>query len=88
LADADGGVLIGRSWLAQDDGPGWDELRARIAATPRPVFPLQGRDITALGIAPGPRVGEVLAAVRGWWWDGGCVADFDACRARALELIG
>jgi poly(A) polymerase/tRNA nucleotidyltransferase (CCA-adding enzyme) len=83
LADADAETLIAQSWLAQDNTPGWEALRARLAAMPRPVFPLHGRDITALGIPPGPRVGEILHEVRAWWLAGGCMADAAACRAEA-----
>jgi poly(A) polymerase/tRNA nucleotidyltransferase (CCA-adding enzyme) len=79
LADGDKAVLIGRSWLAQDGRPGWDRLRARIAAMDVPVFPLLGRDVTALGLPPGPVVGEALAAVRAWWMGAGCLADRAAC---------
>ncbi|MDD2795979.1 CCA tRNA nucleotidyltransferase [Acidocella sp.] len=82
LAEAPGEILIGRSWLSQDDRPGWDDLRARIAAMARPVFPVQGRDVVALGVPPGPGVGRVLDAVRRWWLAGGCVADARACLAR------
>jgi poly(A) polymerase len=34
---------------------------------PRPDFPLRGTDVLALGIAPGPAVGELLAQVEAWW---------------------
>ena len=88
LADKDAETLIARTWLSQDETSGWDELRARIAITTRPVFPLQGRDVTALGIPPGPRVGEVLAAVRVWWRQGSCIANLDACVAKAKSYIG
>jgi poly(A) polymerase/tRNA nucleotidyltransferase (CCA-adding enzyme) len=79
LAGEDGEMLMARSWLAQDDMPGWDGLRARIGAMARPVFPLQGRDVVALGVAPGEAVGTVLLEVRRWWMDGGCVADKQLC---------
>jgi poly(A) polymerase/tRNA nucleotidyltransferase (CCA-adding enzyme) len=82
LAVEDRPHLIARTWLAQDDTPGWDELRDRIAALPRPVFPLQGRDVAAAGFPPGPRIGQILAEIHGWWMAGGCVADAEACRAR------
>lgn len=78
-------VLIGRVWLADDGDPRWAALRARLAAVPRPVFPLAGRDAVRLGVPPGPRVGVLLAAVRDWWLAGGCTADAAACRAR-LEV--
>jgi poly(A) polymerase len=84
LAEEPAGILVDRSWLGQDERPGWADLRARLTAMERPVFPLQGRDITRLGVGPGARVGEVLRAVRAWWKAGGCVADAGACRARVL----
>jgi poly(A) polymerase/tRNA nucleotidyltransferase (CCA-adding enzyme) len=87
LAGADQAVLMARTWLGQDERPGWDDLRARIEAMTRPVLPVQGRDIMAMEIPPGPEVGEILAAVRDWWMAGGCVADAAACRAEARRLI-
>jgi poly(A) polymerase len=59
-------------------------LRCRIEAAEIPGFPLQGRDLVAAGMAPGAAMGEMLAAVRAWWWDGGCIADRAAC----LEHVG
>lgn len=89
LADFPAEVLIGRSWWApEDDRAG---LRARLATLPRPVFPLKGRDVLALGVAPGPRIGQALAATRAWWRMGGCVADRASCLddlARRLAAPG
>ena len=48
-----------------------------------PTFPLGGDDVTPLGIAPGPRVGQLLAAVRRWWEEG----DFKAERAQCLAHL-
>jgi poly(A) polymerase len=80
LADCEKSILIDRSWLAGGGAPEWAALRARLAALPRPVFPLEGRDVLALGEAEGPRVGTLLRGVRRWWLDGGCTAAPDACR--------
>jgi poly(A) polymerase/tRNA nucleotidyltransferase (CCA-adding enzyme) len=91
LADTDPAILIGRTWLVQaaeaDDAAAWSALRDRIAAMQRPVFPLEGRDVLAMGLAPGPRVGVLLRDVRGWWLEGGCVASAAACRHRLTELL-
>jgi poly(A) polymerase len=87
LADTPADILIGRAWLAGDGSKPWAEVRGRLAATPAPPFPLEGRDVLALGVAPGPRVGELLRAVRGWWLRGGCVADPAACRAELARLV-
>ncbi len=53
---------------------------------PCPTFPLAGRDVAALGIPPGPRIGRLLAAVRAWWEAGDFTADRAACLARLKEL--
>jgi poly(A) polymerase/tRNA nucleotidyltransferase (CCA-adding enzyme) len=86
LADDEAEILVARTWLAQRDAAGCDELRKRVAAMPRPVFPLQGRDVLALGIAAGPRVGEILGAARAWWWENGCVDDLERCLEKARNI--
>ncbi|MCB5944140.1 CCA tRNA nucleotidyltransferase [Acidocella sp. KAb 2-4] len=73
--------LVDRVWLHGGAGPEWAGLRARLAGMARPVFPLQGRDLTGLGIPPGPGLGAVLREAEAWWLAGGCVADAAACRA-------
>ena len=73
-------------WDGPDDAA-WAAWRRRLAETPVPVFPLQGRDALALGAAPGPAVGRLLEAVRGWWLDGGCAAGRDECLARLSGLM-
>ena len=87
LADAPPGALSGRAWIAGDAGAEWDALRARLAALPRPVFPIVGRDALALGLPPGPAVGELLRDVRTWWMDGGCRANAAACRAELARRV-
>ena len=87
LADYDAALLIGCLWLREADGTRYAALRARLAAMPKPVFPLEGRDLLALGVAQGPRVGALLRAVRAWWIDGGCAADAEACRAEARRRL-
>lgn len=87
LAEISGDVLVARSWLQGGDDAAWSELRARLASLPCPVFPVQGRDLVALGIEPGPRLGQSLAAIRRWWMAGGCVADRVACLAWGQENL-
>ena len=75
--------------LAADGGmeqPRLAELLALAAIWKPPRFPLKGRDVTALGIAPGKRVGELLAAMREWWEAGDFSADRAACLARLKEI--
>jgi poly(A) polymerase len=56
-------------------------LRASAAAWRPVTFPLKGRDVTALGLPPGPHVGRLLAAVEAWWEEGDFQADRRACLA-------
>ena len=81
-------MLIDRCWLAGGAAPEWAVLRARLAALPRPVFPLEGRDVLALGVAEGPRVGTLLREVRRWWLECGCTATPDACQAELARRVG
>ena len=46
-----------------------------------PRFPLGGADVMALGVAPGPRVGELLRALEDGWVAGDFAADEPALRA-------
>ena len=87
LADTDGEILAGQTFLAGGGGPDWDALRRRLRAMPRPVFPLEGRDILALDLPPGPRVGALLRDTRAWWMKGGCVAGPEACRNEARRRV-
>ena len=87
LADTAPEMLIDRCWLAGGAAPEWAGLRARLASLSPPVFLLEGRDVLALGVAEGPRVGELLRAVRRWWLDGGCAADAAACRAELVRRL-
>ncbi len=77
LADTAPDILIGRSLLARQP----EQMRDRLRALPRPVFPLEGRDVLALGLPPGPHVGGLLRETRAWWLAGGCLADAASCRA-------
>ena len=82
LADTPADILIGRSLLARQP----EAMRDRLRAIPRPVFPLEGRDVLALGVPPGPAVGDLLRQARARWLAGGCVADAAACRAELARL--
>jgi poly(A) polymerase/tRNA nucleotidyltransferase (CCA-adding enzyme) len=85
LCDDGAEVLAARSWLAGGYGAEWAALRARLAALPRPVFPLQGRDLLTIGAVPGPELGAALRATEVWWREGGCVAGREECLVRVQE---
>lgn len=59
------------------------ELLAAARVWTRPVFPLAGRDVTALGIPPGPYVGSLLETVHDWWQ----AHDFKPSRAECLARL-
>ncbi|HEX6958258.1 MAG TPA: CCA tRNA nucleotidyltransferase [Ferrovibrio sp.] len=53
----------------------------------RPVFPLRGADILALGFSPGPTVSALLRELETWWAEGGFQADREACLAQLRERV-
>lgn len=89
LAGRDKARALDQLWLAEArDGQDLSAVRAAVAAMEQPVFPLQGRDLLALGLPPGPKVGEALAALRGWWLEQGAGPDRDACLDEARRRLG
>jgi poly(A) polymerase/tRNA nucleotidyltransferase (CCA-adding enzyme) len=88
LADRGREEALAELWLAEAaDGQDRASLRERVAAMEVPVFPIQGRDLLALGLPPGPAVGRVLQEVRGWWIAGGAEAGRDACLDEARRRL-
>jgi tRNA nucleotidyltransferase/poly(A) polymerase len=63
-----------------------DELLALAREWTPPVFPVAGHDVTALGIPPGPQIGQLLDAVHDWWVTGDFTADGAACLAYLRAL--
>jgi poly(A) polymerase len=81
--------ILREAWLAEaTDGAPRAALRARLAVTPRPAFPLRGADLLAAGLPPGPELGRRLAALRAAWIAEGCDMPRDALLARALASEG
>ncbi|MEM6903686.1 MAG: hypothetical protein AAF556_10665, partial [Pseudomonadota bacterium] len=56
------------------------------AFTPIPL-PVNGEDLRAMGLAPGPAMGDILRAVEAWWFDNDRQADRDAVLAAAKQHI-
>lgn len=65
----------------------WNELAALPEQWPVPKFPLAGRDALALGLAPGPRVGTLLAEIEAEWIAGDFTADAAELLARLAERV-
>ena len=49
----------------------------------RPDLPIGGDDVTLLGVAKGPKVGELLRQVEAWWID----QDFPESRRAVLRKL-
>jgi poly(A) polymerase len=68
----------------------WRTFLASANEWQRPIFPLSGDDVMALGIPKGPAVGQVLAEVESWWIENGFTADSAAVQnalRRAVEKV-
>lgn len=61
----------------------WEALLRLPETAPVPPFPLSGADVVALGVAPGPRVGELLRALAAEWR----AEDFAPDRAALLDRL-
>jgi len=77
-------------WAA-DGGKHSDEYWRRFFDTidekqPPPEFPVSGNDVMALGIAEGPRVGQILTELETWWVEQDFKPDRAALLARLKDL--
>ena len=70
---------------ALEEAGGLVRLLGVAEAWQRPEFPLKGRDLVALGVPPGPEVGERLKALEEAWIASGFDGDRDAMIASALS---
>lgn len=64
-----------------------DALLKRAESFRKPAFPLSGADVIALGIKPGPKVGEVLAKLEEQWVERNFVDDRAALATRLEKLV-
>jgi poly(A) polymerase len=68
---------------APQDGAKAQALLGLAGGWARPVFPLSGEDVKALGVRPGREMGRLLRAAEDWW----VAHDFRPDRAQALETL-
>ncbi|RWB82760.1 MAG: CCA tRNA nucleotidyltransferase, partial [Mesorhizobium sp.] len=54
----------------------------------RPVFPVKGADLTALGASPGPKLGATLKNLEKEWVESGFALGRDALLERAAQALG
>lgn len=72
---------------AMMEAGGYARLLKFAEAWQRPEFPLSGRDLLALGAAPGPEVGSLLKSLEEQWVKGGFAIDRDALLQRATAVL-
>lgn len=65
----------------------WESARPVLEKWVPKFFPLSGADVMALGLAAGPRVGQILSAVEAWWMEENFVPDHAACLEKAKAMM-
>ncbi|MSO71252.1 MAG: CCA tRNA nucleotidyltransferase [Alphaproteobacteria bacterium] len=79
--------LVLLAWAAAEvTATGYAALLDRVAGWTPPKLPVRGRDVLALGVAPGVRVRTLLHAVESWWVAGGFAADREQCLRELARL--
>jgi poly(A) polymerase len=74
------------AWARSGTSPNAPDWRARTLLPDRwkaPTMPFSGSDVLALGIAPGPAVGNVLQAFERWWIE----SDFPSDAERQSRVL-
>ncbi|MCO5146011.1 MAG: CCA tRNA nucleotidyltransferase [Aquamicrobium sp.] len=87
------GLASARERAEQDSGAlaeagGYLRLLRFLDGWERPVFPVKGGDLAALGLPEGPKMGSLLAKLEAEWAEGGFRLGRDALLARAAALGG
>ncbi len=71
---------------AKEDA-GWTAAVTLPCRWEAPVYPLQGRDVMAFGVAAGPKIGEILAEGEAWWVQAAFTPERQACLAWLKERV-
>ncbi|MBT5415504.1 MAG: CCA tRNA nucleotidyltransferase [Rhodospirillaceae bacterium] len=85
--------LVLLAWAdAMEDGaasnePNWPAMLDLAGRWTPPVLPVRGRDALALGLAPGPAVGEALSRVEVWWMERDFAPERPAALAKLKEIV-
>ncbi|OBQ70134.1 CCA tRNA nucleotidyltransferase [Mesorhizobium erdmanii] len=66
---------------------GFSRLLAFALKWEKPVFPLKGADLAALGATPGPKLGEILRNLEAEWIDAGFAPDRGTLLERAAQAL-
>lgn len=62
-------------------------LLARAERFQKPVFPLSGADVLAAGVAPGPKVGEILGQLEDKWVEGNFALEREGLLGRLKGMV-
>jgi poly(A) polymerase len=65
----------------------WSALLKRAEKFEKPKFPLNGADVVALGVPPGPRIGQMLSELETVWVERNFTLDRAALAARLKEKL-
>lgn len=84
-------TVIDRLMITQATSPGttadYQSARQFAAQWAIPELPISGADITALGVAEGAMIGQLLRAVETWWRDHDFQPDHAACHRHLEGLL-
>ncbi len=72
---------------ALTDAGGYARLLGFAETWEKPVFPIKGADVSALGVPPGPKFGALLKNLEGEWIGKGFKPDRGALLKRAAEML-
>ena len=61
---------------------GWMDTWDTVSSWELPEFPLVGTDVMKMGVAEGPKVGEILEEIEEWWVEQAFRPDREACLDR------
>jgi poly(A) polymerase len=78
--------LVDVALLAMADGAAKDLPLSAMGVTPVPRLPVQGRDVLALDVPAGPRVGQIIKAFEDWWVAQGFPSDAAMIQSKLKEL--
>ena len=87
LALASARTRAEQDMAALTEAGGYSRLLRLVGEWQRPVFPLKGGDLVALGAAQDRRLGETLKTLENEWVEGGFQLGRDALLKRAAELV-
>ena len=81
-------VMMRWAWAGADPGdPRWKHVLTLPQRSPIPDFPVKGADLLALGLMPGPSVGEILRQLEAEWSEQDFAPGRDDLLARARGMI-